>query len=91
MIKSYNYFFLKKHLYLILSIIFLVANTSVEVDSLSEELERYKEENRVQYEQLVSITSKLTDAESKIVKVSLILIYFINSYQGYISMRSCSL
>lgn len=43
----------------------------MDVDTMAEELERMKDENRLQHEQIISLTAKLTDAEMRLHKVSI--------------------
>ncbi|XP_049813778.1 trafficking kinesin-binding protein milt isoform X3 [Schistocerca nitens] len=46
-----------------------LANSSMEVEGLSEELDRCKDENRLQQDQIASLTAKLADAEQKLLKL----------------------
>lgn len=41
-------------------------NTNQQLDSLTNELERYKEENRLQYEEIVSLTKRCQEAEMRL-------------------------
>lgn len=41
----------------------------MEVDGITEELERQKEENRLQHEQIVSLTAKLAETELRLAQL----------------------
>ena len=41
----------------------------MEVDGIAEELDRQKEENRLQHEQIVSLTAKLTETELRLARL----------------------
>jgi trafficking kinesin-binding protein 1 len=43
-----------------------LSNTNQQLDSLTYELERYKEENRLQYEEIVSLTKRCQEAEMRL-------------------------
>ncbi|KAG5670205.1 hypothetical protein PVAND_000483 [Polypedilum vanderplanki] len=43
-----------------------LSNTNQQLDSLTFELERYKEENRLQYEEIVSLTKRCQEAEMRL-------------------------
>ncbi|XP_033229928.1 trafficking kinesin-binding protein milt [Belonocnema kinseyi] len=46
-----------------------LANANMEVDGIAEELGRQKEENRLQHEQIVSLTAKLTETELRLARL----------------------
>lgn len=47
-----------------------LSNTNYQLDSLNLELERYKEENRLQYEEIVSLTKRCQDAEMRLHQIT---------------------
>ncbi|XP_012143514.2 trafficking kinesin-binding protein milt isoform X1 [Megachile rotundata] len=46
-----------------------LANANMEVDGIADELDRQKEENRLQHEQIVSLTAKLAEAELRLAQL----------------------
>ncbi|CAK9822035.1 Trafficking kinesin-binding protein milt [Anthophora retusa] len=46
-----------------------LANANIEVDGISEELDRQKEENRLQHEQIISLTAKLAETELRLAQL----------------------
>lgn len=53
-----------------LKIIFIFpANANMEVDGIAEELERQKDENRLQHEQIVSLSAKLAETELRLAQL----------------------
>ncbi|XP_017757981.1 PREDICTED: trafficking kinesin-binding protein milt isoform X2 [Eufriesea mexicana] len=46
-----------------------LASANMEVDGITEELERQKEENRLQHEQIVSLTAKLAETELRLAQL----------------------
>ncbi|XP_043461504.1 trafficking kinesin-binding protein milt isoform X2 [Leptopilina heterotoma] len=46
-----------------------LANANMEVDGIAEELGRQKEENRLQHEQIVSLTAKLSETELRLARL----------------------
>lgn len=46
-----------------------LANANMEVDGIAEELGRQKEENRLQHEQIISLTAKLAETELKLAQL----------------------
>ncbi|XP_076750608.1 trafficking kinesin-binding protein milt isoform X1 [Xylocopa sonorina] len=46
-----------------------LANANMEVDGITEELDRQKEENRLQHEQIVSLTAKLAETELRLAQL----------------------
>ncbi|XP_044734084.1 trafficking kinesin-binding protein milt isoform X2 [Chrysoperla carnea] len=48
-----------------------LANANMDVDTMAEELDRMKDENRLQHEQIMSLTAKLTDAEMRLHKFTM--------------------
>lgn len=46
-----------------------LANANMEVDGIAEELGRQKEENRLQHEQIISLSSKLSETELRLAKL----------------------
>ncbi|XP_015433949.1 PREDICTED: trafficking kinesin-binding protein milt isoform X1 [Dufourea novaeangliae] len=46
-----------------------LANANMEVDGIAEELDRQKEENRLQHEQIVSLTAKLAETELRLAQL----------------------
>ncbi|XP_017795323.1 PREDICTED: trafficking kinesin-binding protein milt [Habropoda laboriosa] len=46
-----------------------LVNANIEVDGMSEELDRQKEENRLQHEQIISLTAKLAETELRLAQL----------------------
>ncbi|XP_076292814.1 trafficking kinesin-binding protein milt isoform X2 [Lasioglossum baleicum] len=46
-----------------------LANANMEVDGIAEELDRQKEENRLQHEQIISLTAKLAETELRLAQL----------------------
>lgn len=47
----------------------VTANANMEVDGIADELDRQKEENRLQHEQIVSLTAKLSETELRLARL----------------------
>lgn len=47
-----------------------LSSRSIEFDSVSQELDRYKEENRLQYDEIMSLTRRLSEAEMRLHQLS---------------------
>lgn len=47
----------------------ILATVNMDIGSLQEELDRQKEENRMQHEQILTLQAKLTDSEMRLHKV----------------------
>lgn len=54
----------------ITALVSFAANVNVELESMSEELDRQKDENRHQHEEITILVAKLAESEAKIRKVS---------------------
>ncbi|XP_008214417.1 trafficking kinesin-binding protein milt isoform X3 [Nasonia vitripennis] len=46
-----------------------LANANMEVDGIAEELDRQKEENRLQHEQIINLTAKLSETELRLAQL----------------------
>lgn len=46
-----------------------VASANMEMDGITDELDRQKEENRLQHEQIVSLTAKLAETELRLAQL----------------------
>ncbi|OXU20277.1 hypothetical protein TSAR_006684, partial [Trichomalopsis sarcophagae] len=46
-----------------------LANANMEVDGIAEELDRQKEENRLQHDQIISLTAKLSETELRLAQL----------------------
>lgn len=47
----------------------ITANANMEVDGIAEELGRQKDENRLQHEQIISLTAKLAETELRLAQL----------------------